>query len=160
MPSGSLGKSITQRSTVETELSVGNVAFDENNIMYVKVKCKVSGGIATGEAVTMGSTTPETLRGFLITSVTTLVSEAGDKLVGWNLTGSTALNNEYFWAAVGPIIIGALCETGVLKQEPLFYSSSGKVTSLGTGQASPIGTAIGAESGVPGLPHHPCHEPS
>lgn len=145
---------LTFVTTDETEMTPGNVAFDEAANRYIK--CKAAGNIANNQLVKGNAIGGTTHGGFVVPSVVKTVGTTPDdstKVIGVNNTGQQVDASNFFWCKQGPIVIllGGTT-TAVTAALPIYSSATAGeadiVPPASTLPDSPIGLAITNTTGA------------
>lgn len=148
MGQGVHGGPLTNVTNVETEMGVGNVAWDEDGSKYIK--CKALGTIVSNRLVTSHTTAATTERGFSVPGilVTTQPSDTG-KIIGANQTGKNISTGEFFWCKVGPVLTCLGGGTGSVAAGSIVYASAteGEADDDATAATTILGVALTATTG-------------
>jgi hypothetical protein len=139
----------TEVSTTEADLSVGNLAEDENGIRYIK--CLAVEAIGIDSPVATTATDAVSNRGYLVPNVDEADAIADtSQVIGFNNTGAIVPINSYFWAAVGPIVTALAGTTGSITTGADLYASAtaGEVDDVTTGATRLLGVALTDSSGA------------
>ena len=149
MAQGVHGSGLNNTSSVEKELGVGNIAWDEDGNQYLKCKAEAS---ITANQIVKYSTLSVSNRGFDVIGVEPTEDIVDDVLfVGVNETGKTISSQEYFWCKVGSILncLSGTTDDGVAVGTNAYPSATnGEVDDDSTGGSARIGVVISASSGA------------
>lgn len=136
---------LTTTSTIELDLTPGNVIYDDRGRKYIK--CKTSSIVGNGDVAAV-STAATSHRGYLIPTVTRGGVANSDKVVGWNKTGSAVAAGKFFWCMVGPIVEQVVSDGVIAANSRVYSIINGKVSALPDGlEGANVGTALTAASG-------------
>lgn len=131
-------------SSSETDLHIGNIAYNQAGIMYMK--CKAGGTIADTKSCVQWTTTATASRGFIVPVVVIGGVDQGDILQGWNQTGTSLSSGNFFWATVGPIVEGVACTGTITAGDKLYSANTGAMTTTAGTETANVGVAITADS--------------